>query len=629
MKRYFHLLCLLTFSALAAACSGGGNGAAPDTGSGGPIVSAGCDPANPATAGECGTVLLGLTDADGDFLSYSVDVVSLTLESANGRVVETLPRQTRIDFAEYVDLTELVTAATVPPATYVAGTITLDYSSAEVFVEENGEAKAATVVDSAGVPLAQTSLTVSLSNRDRLTVVRGRPAFLQLDFDLEASHVVDLAPTPAVATAEPFILAEVTPVDEKTLRVRGPVADVALDAMAYVVSLRPFRDRIGDFGSLRVNVTDDTEYEINGVEYVGAAGLEALDAAGPGIASVAVGELNVADRDFTATRVLAGDSVPGSRRDAVIGNIISRDGNFLTIRGAKVVPSDRRAYFRDDVVVEVGPGTRVFKDGDRLADVSIDDLSIGQRLTVRGSQPSGSMDPSAPDVLFDATEGVVRMHLTNLSGTVNEVMPGETVIDLQAIDRRRVSIFDFAGTGPTPDEDADPASYQVATDALSLADFAEGKPVVVKGFPTAFGFAPPDFVGRTLIDFTDVRSRLGIGWGAEGTAAPFLSFGPDGIVLDNQNAAIGDRRYIKQGPVLIDLTELPSDTTIVPAAAGRTLFSIKSDTSLRLYTDFGDFVDDLVSSLDGATVARSMHASGHYDAASNVFTASKAGIHLQ
>ena len=39
------------------------------------------------------------------------------------------------------DLTELVTASLVPPGAYVAGTIRLDYSAADVFVEAAGDAK--------------------------------------------------------------------------------------------------------------------------------------------------------------------------------------------------------------------------------------------------------------------------------------------------------------------------------------------------------------------------------------------------------------------------------------------------------------------------------------------------------
>lgn len=627
LRRTLTLLMLSASFGLAACGGGADTTATPEPQPQPPTASAECDPADPSTHAECGTVYVALTDADGDFLNYTVDVVSLTLETANGRVVETLPRSTRINFAEYVDLSELVAAAAVPPATYIAGSITLDYAGAEVVVEDGDLARPAAVVDMDGNPLARATLNVQLPNRDRLVVGRGRIAFLQLDFDLEASHMVDLDADPATAMAESFIIAEVMPVDEKTLRVRGPVVSVDSDAMTYSVALRPFRDRDGDFGPATINVTDDTEFEVNGEVFAGAAGLDALAAAGQGTPSVALGTLVVAEREFTAERVLAGSSVPGIDRDAVVGNIIARDGNFLTIRGATLMPRDRRAHFHDDVVVEVSDTTRVFKDGDRLADVTIADLSIGQRVTVRGGLADGvAATTDAPQILFDATEGAVRMHVTSIAGIVNELLPDLAVIELQSIDRRRVSIFDFSGTGAT--EDADPANYEVATAPLSLDSFATGKPVVARGFPTAFGAAPPDFTGRTVIDYTDVRSSLGLGWGSEGTVAPFLSIGPDGLVVDNDNPDIDIRHYVKQGPVLIDLTSLPSDTRIEPAGAGRTVFAIKTGDSLRLYTDFVDFVDDLALSLDGATAARSMHAYGQYDTDTNVFTARKIGVHL-
>jgi hypothetical protein len=207
-------------------------------------------------------------------------------------------------------------------------------------------------------------------------------------------------------------------------------------------------------------------------------------------------------------------------------------------------------------------------------------------------------------------------------------MPGQTDITLHAIDRRRVGVFDFAGTGPSEDLNADPNNYEVRTDNLNLSDFAAGQPIVVYGYPTTFGMAPPDFTGRTIIDYVDVRSAMGVGWGAAGTVAPFLSIGSDGLLLDNQNRDIDVRHYIKQGPVLIDLTALDSSTLIVPRESGRKLFSLKSRDSLRLYSDFDDFVADLTTSLDGATTARSMYAYGDYNADTNIFTAAKMGVYL-
>ena len=614
---------MLLALAVLTACGGGAETSAEP-----PVASAVCDPGDSTTFSECGTLIVAMTDADGDFLNYTVDVLSLELETANGRIIETLPRKTRINFTDYIDLTELVTVATIPPATYVSGTIRLDYGDAEVFVESDGAAKAAVVTDMDGVALAQTELRISLSNRDQLNIVKGRAALLQLDFDLDASHTVDIVATPATAASEQFIVAEVTPVDEKDIRVRGPLANVSEDEMTYTVAIRPFHDREGDFGRMKVHVTDETEFEVNEDIYLGVDGLRALSAAGVGTPTVAQGTLNVAERQFTADIVLAGSSVPGIDRDAVVGNVIARDGNLLTVRGATIIASDRRAHFHDDVTVEVGPDTKVFRENHHMRDLGIDAISIGQRVTIRGTITEIVTDALTDEIHIDATEGAVRMHVTHLLGLVNTVMPGQTDITLHGIDRRRVQIFDFAGTGVSPEMDADPDNYEIATGTLTLADFAAGKPIVAYGFPTAFGMAPPDFMGRTVVDYTDVRSALGVGWGAAGTIAPFTSIGNDGLVLGNQNEDIDQRHHIKNGPVLIDLTMLDSDTTIVARSTDRSLFYIKTDDSLRQYSDFADFVSDLGLSLNGATTARSMHARGKYDSDSNTFTAYKIGVYL-
>jgi hypothetical protein len=396
--------------------------------------------------------------------------------------------------------------------------------------------------------------------------------------------------------------------------------------MTYTVAIRPFHDQDGDFGRVKVHVNASSEFEVDETQYFGVEGLRALSAAGDGTATIALGTLNVAQRQFSANIVLAGSSVPGTDRDAVMGNVIARDGFLLTVRGAMIIASDRRARFHDDVTVEIGPDTRVARDGHRADDLSIDDISIGQRVTIRGNIAEPATDTLTVHV--DASDGAVRMHVTHLLGIVNTVMPGQTDISLHGIDRRRVDVFDFSGTGVSADDDADPANYEVATGDLTLANFAEGKPIVAYGFPTAFGMAPPDFTGRTVIDYTDVRSALAVDWGSSGTTAAFVSMGDGGLVLNNQNEDIGKRHHIKNGPLRIDLTSLNSDTTIVPPDSDRKLFYIKSNNSLRQYSDFAEFVDDLSLSLNGATLARSMHARGHYDLDTNTLTAYKLGVYL-
>src|SRR4051812_15906713 len=173
-------LCALTLLLALTACGGGGGMADSAPVSAPPPPAAGC-------GSDCNTVFFALTDADGDFLSYTVDVVSLKLKRPNGTIVEMLPAAARIDFAQYVDLSELLTVGTVPNGAYFAATLRLDYSNADITVERGGMPVAAQAVDANGAPLGVVDVTVTLDNRHHLVVAPGRPSLLTFDFNLAAS----------------------------------------------------------------------------------------------------------------------------------------------------------------------------------------------------------------------------------------------------------------------------------------------------------------------------------------------------------------------------------------------------------------------------------------------------------
>ncbi len=606
------------WSPLAALCvavagCGGGGGAANEANN----TSQACDAAN------CGTVYVGLTDADGDFLSYTVDVVSLTLTKANGAVVETLPVATRVDFAQLVDLSEFVTAATIPNGAYVEGRVRLDYSNAEVTVEVAGESRAASVVDANGQPLGLVDLDIRLDNRNHVVIAPGRPAFLQLDFDLAASHTVDIATTPVTAVAEPFIVASVEPIDEKELRVRGPLVRVDTSASNYVIDVRPFHHMSARLGQLTVKTTADTAFEIDGTAYTGADGLAVLAQSPAGTPTVAFGTLALATRDFTAERVHAGTSVPGPRFDVLWGNVIARDGDTLTVRGGTLIRrSGSAAFVRDDITLLVGPDTLVMRDGQRDSRLTEDAISVGQRI-----HAFGEVSGSNGELTVDATAGRVRLHLTHLSGTVVSANPGTLALDLFSIDGRRPAIFDFSGTGTAPASDADPENYEIATGALNLGALMNGSPARVFGFVTPFGAAPPDFEGRTVVDFQGVAAHLALGWGLNGTSAPFLSIGADGLVIDNANADIGARHFIVIGPHLIDITALASPPTVVPAD-GRTLYAIGEPRRIEVFSEFARFTEALGEKLAGGQKALAMTAHGRFDAGSTTLTANYVSVSL-
>jgi len=620
MKAYVRLravwaaLALLSVQFLTG-CGGGGGDAATTT----PGNASGAASQQPCSvAADCGEVYVALTDADGDFLSYTIDVQALTLKRADGTSVAALPVATRVDFAQYVDLTEFLTAATVPNGSYVEGTLRLDYSNAEVTIERNGQAVAASVVDADGHPLGVVDVRVVLDNRHRLVVAPGRPALLTLDFDLGASHTVDLNTVPVTATARPVLVASLDPVDEKELRLRGALVSVDAAASTYLIDVRPFHHRTARLGRVTVHTDAATSFEINGQSHTGAEGLQALAAVGAGAATVAFGTLDVSQHRFDAAIVHAGSSDPGAGIDAVLGNVLARSGAELLVRGGTLVRSDDGSarFVRGEITVLLGPDTKVFKDAVRPVEVlGPDAVSVGQSI-----QAFGTVRQDNEHFILDATQGRVRMHLTHLFGTVEQAIPGAVTLDLDAIDARRVSAFDFAGTGANPSDDADPEHYEVATGSLNVIGLLPGEPVRVFGFVSPFGAAPPDFAGRTIVDYRELRATLSIGFGAQGTTAPFLSSGAAGLLLNLSNPAIGNRHELRVGLRVIDLLDLPASPTIQSAAGGRTAYVIAKEHDSRVFDDFAEFVTELNLQLNGSTALLGLTAHGSYTSDSNVMS---------
>lgn len=613
----------LLASLLMAACSGGQT---PVTAGSGSSNSASCDTGNstPQTDDDCGEVVIGLTDAEGDFVTYAVNVTSLTLVRSDGLVVETLPATARVDFAQYLELTEFVAAAAIPPGSYTSGKIRLDYSDAEIFVEKGAEISAAVVLGQNGSPLLDAEFEIVLDSRQQLVVRRGIPALLTIDFDLGASHEVNLAATPVTATAEPYLLAEVDPVDSKELRLRGPLLSVDTDSSTYLIGVRPFHLRDGLFGRARIKTDANTVFEIDGVTFEGSAGLAAMAELQAGTATLAFGSLNILTRSYLAATVYAGSSVPGQNLDVVRGNVIKREGNSLTVRGATFVPAQGRATFRRTATVTISDATKVLKAGAHDGNLSITDISVGQRINAFGSA-SVSADTG---ILLDASQGRVRLLATRLEGVAKSILPGQIDVDLRSIDRRPTSIFDFAGTGLSTAVDADPANYEIATGAMSNAELSEGDAVRVFGFVNRFGEAPPDFTARSVADYSDSRALLAIGWGAGGTAAPFASLGPDGILLDLGNPEIGARHYLRQGDVFTDLLDLSTTPLIAPHPERPGIFAIRQNNKIWIHSDFALFANDLAARLDGSSRVRGMYARGGYRVGASLFVASRIGVLL-
>jgi len=574
-----------------------------------------------SSSGSDSNLAIGLTDAKGDFISYSVDVKSLTLTKANGAIVETVPVATTVDFAQYTDLTEFFTAATVPNGAYTSAKLTLDYSTANIQVEDaDGNAvPVSKIVDANGKAITTLEVNVKLEGKRKLVIAPGRPASLTLDFDLKASNKVSADLSTVVV--EPYLLAEIEAHKPKLHRMRGGLKSVDVANSSFDLVLRPFAhglkadDRQERFGAMNVITNDNTVFEINGVTYDGSTGLKTLNTLATFTAIVAIGDLKFNPRRFEAREVYAGSSVPGGTLDVVTGDVIKRVGNTLTVKGATLVRKGGGMIFNDAVTVTVATTTKVHRQLSKDL-FGIGDISVGQRVTVHGELT----DDSAGSLKLNATDGSVRLLLTTLRGSVKSTDP--LVLNLQTIDGRQVTIFDFSGTGTDSMRDADPANYEVDSGSLDLSNLTVGGPLAVRGFVTPFGFAPKDFIAQTLVDVADVATTLFVNWVPASATA--IQVSTTGLTLSLANTSLHEvwRAGVK--------TDLTGKTPLInPTSDDDGLYFVKQGDVTQMYTTFADFAAGIQTRLNANAKVDGLVATGAYVDSSATLTSRFVAVNMK
>ncbi len=568
----------------------------------------------------CGKLLLGITDADGDFLNYSVQVTGLELTRADGTNVSVLTTHQTVNFVDYVDVSELAAAATIPAGVYTSGRIEVDYSNADIQVEKDGNAVEASMVDDSGAPITVTSLELQFDETNRLIIARNRPAMLELDFNLSASHQVDLATDPVTITTEPYIMAEIDPVISKEFRVRGPLIRVEQDQSLFRIAVRPFHRRVDRFGGVNINTNDQTNFEIDGEVLVGAEGLAAMAALDAETPTVTLGNFTRSEDRFTAITVLAGSSVPGSESDAVRGVVVARSGNQLTVKGASLIRTDGTVSFDDQITVLLSDDTQVSKKRRHQDNVSIADISVGQAITVLGS-----MSEDDEQSMMDATNGHVRMRLTAASGHSLSNDNLTLNIQLQALQGRKTDSYDFSGTGIDASFDADANNYEVNIENLLVTDLADNSPVRVTGFVAPFGSAPADFNAVSVIDYSQSRSQLLVDWPEGNEIVAFSDISESSLTVDS--SAQGGLYKLIQGGIRTDLNDL-SSAVVITSNFDRGLFTIKSDSGVTAFSNFAEFVTSLQQRLADGDSIDLIHATGGFDHSESNLNAIKLAVRL-
>lgn len=581
----------------------------------------------PAACGgdNCGPALLTMTDAKGDFLSYTVNMTSLQLQTAAGASVETLPAVTKVDFAQLVDLTEVISAGQIPAAEYVSAALTLDYAGANITADDGtGTAVALKPVDSNGAALAgAVTVSVKLDNAHHLLITPGRTGRLAFDFNLAASNTVDL--TAATVSVSPTLVASVVPSDNKRVRVRGQFASASTTANDFVLNVQPFHDDTRTNGQVTVTVGMATTYQVNGKAYVGAAGLAALAAVPADTLVAAFGTVRTDVPTFTATTVLAGTSLENPFKDMVSGTVIARAANTLTLRRATFCGRDGDFESEHhDVTVTVADGTAVTEEG-ATGTFTIADISVGQHIDAFGTATSSDGNKT-----LDASAGAVRLSLTPAWGVVTAMASGSVTVSLQSLDGLPVSAFNFAGTGTAAAADANPLAYVIDTGLLTQTGLAMKAPARVMGFVAPFGQSPPNFTAQTLVNFSGVPQALVVDWAQRGSATAFMGLTATSTSLQLDLTGVDKLHFIQIGPDTIDLTTLATPPTIVAdaAATNAAVFAIghRGKYKTENFNTFASFITALAADLTPTATVVDLAATGQYDSVANTFTATRLAV---
>jgi hypothetical protein len=602
-------------------------------------------------------VTLTATPSSDPFLAYRVGVASIQLRTSSGKPsLMILPAETTVDFTKVTDLSEVLGSPTVPKGTYAGAEITLDYSTAQIIYDDGSlDGVALAPVDASGKALGLARVIVTVDPADPLRSAAKQANRLSLNFNLAASNLINLSNH--TVTITPLIAASMQPIDAKQVRLHGPLLSANSSILATGVT--PFDSATAALGSLSIEPSDTTTYEINGFVSTGASGQAQIAALPSNTLTTVFGTLTASSSasiidtttttpaattptattpvtttvttptstttstvTFTASQVLVDGGVQGVALAKLSGTVSARSGNTLGIEEATLVQNGGTVTLvPGTTIVNVGPSTLVTFFGQGVEDaISVQQISVGSVIEAFGT----ASNTSTGQVLLDASAGRVRLDLTSASGLVTVQGSDSLTLNLTVFGGRAISAFDFVGSG------ADPTQYGVGFSSTpDLTSSTVGAPVIVTGFPNAFASAAPNFTASTLLDPTTIEAELVIDWSG-GTAAPFSSFDSSSIVLDPATSKFGLRHQIQIGSQVINLVGLASDPSVAPATSPAAVFSIghAASSTVENFDTYPAFIAQLQTELNGTTLATGMTAIGQYTASTFAFSATSMTIFL-
>jgi hypothetical protein len=389
-----------------------------------------------------------------------------------------------------------------------------------------------------------------------------------------------------------------------------------------------------------VTVSPQTYYNINGITFVGAAGLAAMSGAPISTPIAVYGQLTSLSGitpTFAATSVLVGTSLENPLQDHIIGVVSARSGDSLTVIHPQYLVS---SYGNVDFLagtttyllsasVTVASATTVFEDG-VTSGLTPQSISVGQSVDFAGI---GTVDATATTLTLDATAGQARLINTRAWGILSTpAAPNSLSLDLLTLDGINVSAFNFTGVGGG----VVPSSYPVNTGSIDESGTPTGTLLAVDGAVTPFGAAPPAFIASAITAGAATEQSLVVEWNGDYVAHPFSTINDTGLVIDLSSPDITSIHYIYTGPTAIDLTQLPASPLITTAGAnpsqivlsyGATSVTTGVASGISVFSNQVTFLTGLHDVLPSSTsIIYRLVAFGQFNSASNTFEATRINV---
>jgi hypothetical protein len=574
----------------------------------------------------------GNGNSDPDFAAYIVAVDDITLTRNDGTLVEPLATPETVDLAKVTSLSELVEGPAVPSGTYLSATLTLDYTSASIWINSGGQAVPVTALDPSGDVMTTASLTITFDPANPLVINISQSVRMNVDIDLAASNTINTSAS--TVTVQPFVVISPAPVDATVMRARGLYVTEQTVPSGFIMNIRPFYDLVSALGALTVNTNAQTYYNLNGVTYTGAAGLAAVATLMESTTLAVYGTLDNLSGitpTFNATAVYGGTSLESELAEYVTGTVSERTGDTLVVRGATLLDPLGTVTEYPYLYVTVDDTTIVSQDGVAASGLSINSISVGQDINVSGQATLNASNL----VILQASGAQVRLASTRLWGTLNSSTANTASLDMLSLDNWPPAGFDFSGTGATA---ADPAAYQVNSGLLSESAVPAGTLLAVDGFVTPFGSAPPDFSATAITAGSSTPQTLVVEWTNGGALAPFSQATDAGLIVNLANGDLGTTHYIRTGPATLDLTTLPASPTITTtgATASELELAIGSETvtttGISVFNSMAPFINKVYATLGSSNSTNKIYrlvAYGQYNSTTNTFVATRIHVALE